>query len=188
LRKRLADERGVPPYIVFSDVSLRQMAREYPVGERDFARISGVGEKKLQEFGALFLAEIAAFLENNPRQIFAEDSFTPPAPPPARARLGDTGRESLRQFLAGASVDQIAARRQLAPGTIYTHLTEAALAGEAIDLSRFFTAEQQREVEAAFNQTSAMSGLTGVFESLGSRYDYNRLRLFRAVRARAAGD
>jgi ATP-dependent DNA helicase RecQ len=92
LRKRLADERAVPPYIVFSDVSLRQMAREYPVGERDFARISGVGEKKLQEFGAAFLAEIAAFLEANPRQIFAEDSFTPPAPLPPRARLGDTGR------------------------------------------------------------------------------------------------
>src|SRR6202042_2422116 len=76
LRKQLADERGVPPYIVFSDVALRQMARFYPATEGDFSRISGVGEKKLREFGAVFLREIAAHLQTNPRQIFADDSFS----------------------------------------------------------------------------------------------------------------
>jgi ATP-dependent DNA helicase RecQ len=74
LRKRLADERAVPPYIVFSDVSLRQMAREYPANEREFLRISGVGEKKLREFGTVFLCEITAHLQSRPRQIFG-DSF-----------------------------------------------------------------------------------------------------------------
>jgi ATP-dependent DNA helicase RecQ len=75
LRKRLADERLVPAYIVFSDVSLRQMARYYPAGEEDFSRISGVGEKKRREFGAVFLSEIAAHLQTHPRQIFADNSF-----------------------------------------------------------------------------------------------------------------
>ena len=55
--ERDADERDVPAYIVFSDVSLRQMARNYPATEREFARISGVGEKKLREFGDVFLDE-----------------------------------------------------------------------------------------------------------------------------------
>jgi ATP-dependent DNA helicase RecQ len=77
LRKALADERLVPAYIVFSDVALRQMARYYPAGEEEFSRISGVGEKKLREFGAVFLAEIAAHLQTHPRQIFADDSFQP---------------------------------------------------------------------------------------------------------------
>jgi ATP-dependent DNA helicase RecQ len=81
LRKQLADERNVPAYIVFSDVALRQMARDYPASEREFARITGVGEKKLREFGDAFLAEIAAHVGNNPRQIFADDSF---AAPPGR--------------------------------------------------------------------------------------------------------
>jgi ATP-dependent DNA helicase RecQ len=75
LRKKLADERNVPAYIVFSDVALRQMARYYPMGDEQFTRISGVGEKKLQEFGAAFLAEITAHLQTRPRQIFADDSF-----------------------------------------------------------------------------------------------------------------
>jgi ATP-dependent DNA helicase RecQ len=75
LRKKLADELNVPAYIVFSDVALRQMARYYPVNEDNFLRVSGVGEKKLREFGAAFLSEIAAHLQSHPRQMFAEDSF-----------------------------------------------------------------------------------------------------------------
>jgi ATP-dependent DNA helicase RecQ len=77
LRKALADERFVPAYIVFSDVALRQMARYYPANDEEFSRISGVGEKKLAEFGAVFLAEIAAHQQTHPRQIFADDSFQP---------------------------------------------------------------------------------------------------------------
>ena len=61
LRKKLADEKNVPAYIVFSDVSLRLMARDLPATEADFRLISGVGEKKLQEFGTIFLSEIASF-------------------------------------------------------------------------------------------------------------------------------
>jgi ATP-dependent DNA helicase RecQ len=78
LRRQLADERNVPAYIVFSDVTLRLMARDYPASEREFAHITGVGEKKLREFGEVFLGEIAAYLQTNPRQIFADDSFAAP--------------------------------------------------------------------------------------------------------------
>jgi superfamily II DNA helicase RecQ len=81
LRKRLADERALHPDIIFSDVALRQMARDYPENEVDFARISGVGEKKLREFGEVFLMEIALHLLTNPRQIFADDSFIAPSKP-----------------------------------------------------------------------------------------------------------
>jgi ATP-dependent DNA helicase RecQ len=72
VRKQLADQRSVPAYIVFSDVSLRQMAHDYPADEGEFSRISGVGQKKLQEFGTIFLTEIAAHLQQNPRPVFAD--------------------------------------------------------------------------------------------------------------------
>jgi ATP-dependent DNA helicase RecQ len=70
LRRTLASERGVPPYIVFSDVALRHMAREYPTTPAAFGLIHGVGDKKLKEFGDTFTAEIAKFLETNPRKEF----------------------------------------------------------------------------------------------------------------------
>jgi ATP-dependent DNA helicase RecQ len=72
VRKQIAREQGVPPYIVFGDVALRQMARYYPANGDEFARISGVGEKKRRDLGNRFLAEIAAHLEANPRQTFGD--------------------------------------------------------------------------------------------------------------------
>ena len=77
LRRRLADARDLPAYIIFSDVALREMANKYPMTELQFGRISGVGKQKLREFGQTFLAEIFDHLRNNPRKIFA-DSFAAP--------------------------------------------------------------------------------------------------------------
>jgi ATP-dependent DNA helicase RecQ len=178
LRKRLADERDVPAYIVFSDVALRQMARNYPESERDFARISGVGEKKLREFGEVFLGEIAAHLQANPRQIFAEESFVVPIA--QRSSLGDTARETLRRFRAGDSPAEIASARGLVVGTIYGHLATAIEAGEKIDLTPLIDGEAQAEIAAAFQRTG-WGNIVGARELLGEKYDYGLLRIFRAA-------
>jgi len=58
LRKRLAAIRRVPPYMIFGDVSLRAMAEQRPVTRDEFSHITGVGEKKLQTFGDVFLETI----------------------------------------------------------------------------------------------------------------------------------
>src|SRR5213080_2934401 len=68
LRRKLADERGVPAYIIFSDVSLREMARNYPTNSNEFRRIPGVGDQKLKDFGEPFVAEIKNFLAANQRR------------------------------------------------------------------------------------------------------------------------
>ena len=180
LRKRLADDRGLPPYIVFSDVSLRLMAREYPQTKAEFVRISGVGEKKLQEFGAAFLWEISVYLQSHPRQMFADDAFAAPVAPPASAGLSDTARQTLRMFRAGQTVEQVALERRLTPETIFGHLAGALENGETVDLSAFFTPEEKREVAAAFKKLGLLS-LSLVFQELGGRYDYGRLRLARAA-------
>jgi ATP-dependent DNA helicase RecQ len=62
LRRQLADERGVPAYIIFSDVSLREMARSYPTTASEFRRIPGVGEQKLKDFAEPFLSEIKSHM------------------------------------------------------------------------------------------------------------------------------
>jgi ATP-dependent DNA helicase RecQ len=67
LRRQLADERGVPAYIIFSDVSLREMARNYPTNSTEFRRIPGVGEQKLKDFGEAFLSEIRSHSVENQR-------------------------------------------------------------------------------------------------------------------------
>jgi ATP-dependent DNA helicase RecQ len=183
LRKQLADERVVPPYIVFSDVSLRQMARFYPASDREFSRISGVGDRKLREFGAVFLGEIAVYLQSNPRQMFADDfpqGGTEYAPLPRRSRLTDTVRETLHFFRQGKTVSEIAHLRGVKEGTIYSNLEEAMLAGEVIDVNSLLTAEAQRDIAAAFAK-HGFGSLGSVVASLGGRYDYGQCRIVRAA-------
>ena len=72
LRKRLADERQVPAYIIFGDATLRQMARLYPVQLKDLEGITGVGEKKRAEFGGIFTRTIAEYLQTNSRIAFSD--------------------------------------------------------------------------------------------------------------------
>ncbi len=63
LRKQLSDVQGVPPYVVFSDASLRQMAQRQPVTLSDFASVSGVGDRKLAQYGPAFIAAIRDFAD-----------------------------------------------------------------------------------------------------------------------------
>jgi ATP-dependent DNA helicase RecQ len=180
LRKKLADERGVPPYIVFSDVALRQMARHYPGNEKEFSRISGVGEKKLREFGVAFMGEITAHLQTNARQIFADDSFDEPAAAPIRSRLNDTARETLHFFRQGESVEEVARIRGLKESTIYGHLDEAVRAGEVIELSRILDVNARKEIASAFER-HGFGNLGGALESLGGRYSYGQLKIYRTA-------
>src|SRR5213595_2908187 len=84
LRRQLADDRGVPAYIIFSDVSLREMARQYPTNSTEFRRIPGVGEQKLKSFSEAFLSEIKSHLAANPRRTFPEDGNVPGLKRPSR--------------------------------------------------------------------------------------------------------
>jgi ATP-dependent DNA helicase RecQ len=59
LRREMADERNVPPYIIFADVTLRHMAARQPATEEEFAEIPGVGERKLRDFSGPFIETIA---------------------------------------------------------------------------------------------------------------------------------
>ena len=79
LRRQLADERGVPAYIIFSDVSLREMARKYPTTSTEFRRIPGVGEQKLKDFGEVFMSAIRSHsVENQPAISSKDADFTFP--------------------------------------------------------------------------------------------------------------
>ena len=65
-------------------------------------------------------------------------------------------------------------------GTIYSHLEEAMLAGEAIDVKSLLTDEAQRDITAAFAR-QGFGSLGGVVASLGGKYDYGQCRIVRAA-------
>jgi ATP-dependent DNA helicase RecQ len=72
LRKRLADERDVPAYVIFPDTTLRAMARDVPRNATEMRQIPGVGDKKLQDYGDVFLAALAAYASS--REIVSRET------------------------------------------------------------------------------------------------------------------
>ncbi|GJL64059.1 MAG: ATP-dependent DNA helicase RecQ [Nitrospirales bacterium] len=181
LRKKVADERDLPAYVVFSDVALRQMAREYPSNDREFLQISGVGSRKLEEFGPIFLSAITKHLTSYSPQNFPKESSVNQSPLAARKKsLGNTVQETLRSFRSGKSVEEIAKQRGLVTSTIYSHLEQAIQAGESVDINQLLTPAHQTRIAGAFAQTG-FENLTGAKELLHDLYDYGQLRLFRAI-------
>src|SRR5438034_3163509 len=179
LRRKLADERGVPAYIIFSDVSLREMARNYPTNAGEFRRIAGVGEQKLKDFAEPFLSEIRAYLARNERRTFTDNAN--PLRPRRRPRLNDSQLETLRRFQRGENVDEIARARGFVRSTIYSHLLAAIECGKLPQArEQFFTPGQEKEIAAAFRQVSNGT-LVDVSALLGGKYDIGLLRMFRAV-------
>jgi ATP-dependent DNA helicase RecQ len=181
LRRRLADDRNLPAYVIFSDVSLREMAKNYPTTATEFRRIPGVGEQKLKDFAEAFLGEIKNYLAANPRRTFS--SSREPMRPPRRIRLNDSQRETLRRFQSGESVDDISRARGFVRSTVCDHLEAAIRLGESLKPDRFFTAAQREEIASAFQKVSD-GKLADVRSLLDGKYDYGELRIFRALSVR----
>jgi len=184
LRKQLADARDVPPYVVFSDVSLRHMARAYPEDPAALLTIPGVGERKLADFGAPMLAAIAAWLAEHPRQAFAAPSSAPIRRMQADHEVGGTVLATMELYRAGKSVAEIASERNLAASTIEGHLTKAVEGGEKLDARSFFSTAEEEEIRAALQEHDGPS-LAAVFEHLGGRVSYGKIRMFRAFETAA---
>ncbi len=73
LRKSIADQAGVPPYIIFPDKSLREMAQTRPCELDNFQNINGVGEIKFEKYGVVFTSAIKTFCEENEPKIKQPD-------------------------------------------------------------------------------------------------------------------
>ena len=97
-----------------------------------------------------------------------------------RSRLTETVLETLHFFRAGKSVAQISQVRGLKDGTILSHIEEAILAGEAVEVERIMDAKARKEITAELTGYRQAS-LTPLFEKLGGRYPFGFLRICRAL-------
>jgi ATP-dependent DNA helicase RecQ len=181
LRKRIADERGVPPYVIFHDSSLRMMAATLPMTRAELLHVQGVGEKRAADLGEDFLDEIARFVVETGAEPVAVEQPERPRAETRRERTGDTYRATLLLFEAGRSIDEIAAERRLSATTIEAHLVRLIESGAVLDIERLVPHDQHEAIDAAFN-TLGDTSLTPVLEALGDGYTYFELDVVRALR------
>ena len=183
LRKSIAAAKGVPPYIVFGDRALQQMAHSYPQDRDSFLRISGVGQAKLEEYSEAFLRVIREHAE--PRQL--EEHTIAQAPKreeEASARaLSQTCLQTMKLLRQRLSIEEVARRRGLAKSTVIGHIERCLEAGEQLDISPWLPSPERRlRIEAAFRETESML-LGKMRERLGDGYSNEELRLVRLSQA-----
>jgi ATP-dependent DNA helicase RecQ len=181
LRKRLADEQGVPPYVVFHDTTLRQMAAVMPESRQELLRLSGVGASKAQVYGDHFLAVIREYADRTGARP------APPPPPATKPRpssLSETIQVSIDLFQRGSGVAAIAGERRVSVQTIEDHIARGIEAGEIDDLSRLVSETKRRRIEAAIAAVGP-AYLKPIMEHLGDGYTYAELRYVRAALLRS---
>lgn len=184
LRKNLADEQEVPPYVIFSNATLNQMAERQPTTRKDFAKLSGVGDKKLEQYADDFMAIIRQHHEKYPPAETSEDDYADPkqksVAPKSKISKASTQRETLAMYENGADIDEIARDRGLKPATVWTHLVQLIESGYAINCDRLVSPERQTVIYEAIEAIGGDS-LRNLFDHLREEYTYDEIKIVRAI-------
>ena len=183
LRLKLAQEQNVPPYVVFSDKSLREMCCFLPTTDDGLLAVNGVGRAKLERYGSQFLTGIEKWLAEHP-DVEASES---PAPAPFKsstqtetvAKDSETIGESVALANNGLSLTDIAARRGLKASTIANHLSCWIEQGNPLDIDHLLDKEKWTLLEEQFAALGS-DFLKPVIEALDGRVNYDEAKIVRA--------
>ena len=159
-RKRLADEQGVPAYVVFHDATLADMVERQPQSLEQLGRITGIGVRKLENYGDAFLDVILEYSQP--------------------AAVTDTIDETIQLLSQGLAPLAIAHKRELTLTTVYNHLAKA-IEQDEIELADAIELDdkQLKAIQFAFDQNED-GKLKPVYEALEGEYDYGVLQCIRA--------
>jgi len=177
LRAVIAKGENLPPYIVFSDATLIEMATWLPLNEDEMRRIMGVGDLKWQKYGRDFLAEIRKYCERNGLSSRSELKQS------SRARKRRTrktdGRStfeiSLDMFREGRTIDEIASHRDLTRNTVEGHLAMFIPLGK-IELEEVVPVAKIEPIREAVIKIGTATGVGPIKAELGENYSYGEIR------------
>ncbi|MCM2674582.1 DNA helicase RecQ [Alkalicoccobacillus plakortidis] len=170
LRKELSTEAGVPPYLVFSDKTLKEMSKYIPVTEDEFGAISGVGEQKKTKYGAAFIEVLEQFKEKKPD---IDISIKPPSSKPTTSKGNHL--ETAQLFLNGATIQDLAQERQLSERTIINHLIRAESEGTELKLAELVSPEKRETILKTAERVGS-EFLRPIKEELPEEYSYDEIR------------
>ncbi|MGD9663296.1 MAG: DNA helicase RecQ [Porticoccaceae bacterium] len=160
-RRQLAEQQGVPAYVIFHDATLAEMVEREPQNLNQLALISGVGQRKLEAYGESFVEVIRI---NS--QVVGNSS---------------TVVQTIELFCQGLSPLAIAHKRDLTLTTVYKHLAQAISEGELVLADIFeFEPKELNAIEFAFEH-SEEGRLKPVYDAFGGKYDYGLLECVKAA-------
>ena len=173
LRRKVADERNIPAYVLFSDATLRDMARVRPGSPTALLSIRGVGERKLADLGPRFLELIATYCRANGLPLDAEIASRPHR---QRARKpNDTKETAFEMFAKGASVEQVTAKAGRVLSTTWAYLAEFIQIHRPERLDPWIDQKTYRAVVGAVKDSGTAS-LRPIFDQLDGKVPYEQIR------------
>ncbi|WP_317906987.1 HRDC domain-containing protein, partial [Bacillus subtilis] len=163
-RKALADEQGIPPYLIFSDKTLREMAAVAPQSLETLATISGVGEHKLSKYGEAFLKTLTQFEKQ-------ENAGLPLDKAQSTGHKRVSREEVIKHFEAGQAPAQIAATLGFSEQTIVKHLIAAEKNNETTGVANLVEKEKAALIRQAIKEVGS-SYLKPIKEHAGDGVSY----------------
>ena len=165
IRKEFAKEQEVPAYVIFSDATLTEMAKEKPISREEMLQISGVGEFKMEKYGEVFLDTIQNFVNGTT----------------AKRAKGDTYKETLKLLKEGLNPEEISRARNLSEVTVYSHIANLYLSDQLRSLDTFVSLQEVDKVADAVFKTGESTALKPLFEFLHEQISYPKIRLALAI-------
>jgi ATP-dependent DNA helicase RecQ len=171
----------VPPFVVLSDATLRELATYYPQSSERLFDITGFGKKKVQTYGPSFIDRIYSYckehgIEEKPipksgtgTRSLSKSRRKKPAGP------NNSSNHTLKLFQAGKSIDQIAKERELARGTIEGHLVQFVERG-MLEARLFMNNKKKAAIEQAIRENES-GKLRDIKETLGEDFSYADIRM-----------
>lgn len=185
IRKDLANKANVPPFVIFSDVSLHEMACYFPATADEFLSISGIGSRKLQQYGERFLSAINNFVKEKeispdsiPKKIKTSERERHVRMSAQKPQFYSKTRELL---LKKIPINRIAKHQNLRESTIANHIEKMIDAGEKLDLEYLkLPLDSYNKIKEVFEELGD-ERLKPIFEKFSGEYSYDRIRIVRIL-------
>ncbi|WFD12308.1 DNA helicase RecQ [Tepidibacter hydrothermalis] len=172
LRKEISTKENIPPYIVFSDASLKEMSTYMPEGEDEFLTIKGVGQSKLEKYGDIFMQKIDEYRKS--KNIKTKEV----------KQEKENKKEKIKSHVItfnmyneNKSIEEIASERGIEPSTAKEHLFRCAIEGMEVDLDQLLPEEYEKQIEEVTNKIG-YNGLKTIKENLPDEISYFHIKVF----------
>ena len=176
LRKKVAKQKGVPPFVVFQDPSLEDMALKYPITIQELTNVHGIGEGKAKKFGAEFIKLIGRYVEENDI-VRAEDLI-----------VKTTGSNSALKLFIIQNIDRklplpdIAQAKGLEMDEFLKEMEQIVYSGTKLNIdywvNEIFDEEQQEELHEYFMEAES-DKISLASKEFAGEYEDDELRIYR---------
>ncbi|KZD33474.1 ATP-dependent DNA helicase RecQ [Bacillus cereus] len=180
VRKEIAQGEGVPPFVIFSDQTLKDMCAKMPQSDSELLTVKGIGEHKLVKYGSHFLQAVQHFIEDNPN--YAETIKTEVVSERKKSGKASANShlETYEMYKQGIDLNEVAKERGLSRQTIENHLIRCFEDGMEVDWNSFVPAEYEALIETAVQ--NAEGGLKSIKDQLPNEVSYFMIRAYLQIR------